>query len=52
MEFIAEISPTSTVAEGIILNQEGRGEQSRVEVNFKKFGAKWLMLAHAKLEAI
>ncbi len=38
--------------EGIVLTQEGRGEQSRIQVNFEKLGSKWLMLAYAKLQAI
>jgi DNA helicase-2/ATP-dependent DNA helicase PcrA len=38
--------------EGVILQQEGEGAQTRVHVNFAEAGAKWLMLAYAKLEPI
>ncbi|MGX5200413.1 DNA helicase II [Aliikangiella sp. IMCC44632] len=34
---------------GVILNYEGEGAQARVQVNFDSVGAKWLMLAYAKL---
>ncbi|TQV88421.1 DNA helicase II [Aliikangiella coralliicola] len=36
---------------GVILNYEGEGAQARVQVNFDSVGAKWLVLAYAKLEA-
>jgi len=35
---------------GVILNHEGDGSQARVQVNFDSVGAKWLMLAYARLE--
>lgn len=38
--------------EGVILQREGDGAQARVHVNFAEVGAKWLMLAYAKLEPI
>ncbi len=37
--------------EGTVLNMEGRGEHARIQVNFKDAGAKWLVLAYAKLQA-
>ncbi|MGB0495348.1 MAG: DNA helicase II [Kangiellaceae bacterium] len=37
---------------GVILNHEGDGAQARVQVNFDSVGAKWLMLAYARLEVI
>lgn len=37
---------------GVILNCEGEDAQARVHVNFDSVGAKWLMLAYAKLTAI
>ncbi|PCI71635.1 MAG: DNA helicase II [Gammaproteobacteria bacterium] len=37
---------------GVILNHEGDGSQARVQVNFDSVGAKWLMLAYARLEAV
>ncbi len=36
--------------EGIVLNAEGSGHHTRVQVNFDE-GAKWLVLAYAPLEA-
>ena len=36
--------------EGIIMNCEGQGQQARVQVNFERAGAKWLVLAYARLE--
>jgi len=38
--------------EGVILQQEGAGAQARVQVNFAEAGAKWLMLAYAKLQPL
>lgn len=34
---------------GVVLDQEGRGKQARVQVNFEDAGAKWLVLAYANL---
>jgi DNA helicase-2/ATP-dependent DNA helicase PcrA len=36
---------------GIVLNSEGRGVAARIQVNFESVGAKWLVLAYARLEA-
>jgi DNA helicase-2/ATP-dependent DNA helicase PcrA len=36
--------------EGVVLNSEGRGPQARIQVNFSAVGAKWLVLAYARLE--
>ena len=38
--------------EGVVLNIEGQGEHARVQVNFQREGAKWLVLAYANLEAL
>ncbi len=38
--------------EGIVLNFEGAGAQSRVQVNFNDGGSKWLVTAYARLEAL
>ena len=38
--------------EGTVLNSEGQGAQARVQVNFEKAGAKWLVLQFAKLEQV
>ncbi|MEJ2480925.1 MAG: DNA helicase II [Acidihalobacter sp.] len=38
--------------EGVVTGCEGQGPQARVEVNFAGHGAKWLVLAYAKLEPV
>ena len=38
--------------EGVILNYEGQGGHARVQVNFKKAGSKWLVVAYANLQTI
>jgi DNA helicase-2/ATP-dependent DNA helicase PcrA len=38
--------------EGVILNYEGMGGNARVQVNFDRFGSKWLVLSYAKLEVV
>jgi DNA helicase-2/ATP-dependent DNA helicase PcrA len=38
--------------EGVVLNYEGSGAQSRIQVNFESLGSKWLVVAYARLEAI
>lgn len=35
--------------EGTVLNYEGSGPQSRIQVNFDAVGSKWLMVSYAKL---
>jgi len=36
--------------QGIIIDAEGRGDDARVQVNFRDAGVKWLALEYAKLE--
>jgi DNA helicase-2/ATP-dependent DNA helicase PcrA len=36
--------------EGVILNVEGNGARTRVQINFDMEGTKWLMLSHANLQ--
>lgn len=36
---------------GVIIDAEGRGNDARVQVNFRDAGVKWLALDYAKLEA-
>lgn len=36
--------------EGVVLNCEGRGAHARVQVNFERVGAKWLVMSYAQLE--
>ena len=38
--------------EGVVLQLEGSDAQERLQINFKRVGVKWLMLAYAKLEAL
>ena len=38
--------------EGVILQCEGDGKNTRVQVNFDDAGIKWLMLSYANLEAV
>ena len=35
---------------GVIIDAEGRGDDARVQVNFRNAGVKWLALEYAKLE--
>jgi DNA helicase-2/ATP-dependent DNA helicase PcrA len=42
----------ATFGEGVILNQEGQGAHTRVQVNFQGVGSKWLVLAYAKLRPV
>ncbi|MFT5576373.1 MAG: DNA helicase-2/ATP-dependent DNA helicase PcrA [Bermanella sp.] len=42
----------SIFGEGTILNFEGQGSATRVQVNFEAEGSKWLVLQYAKLEAL
>jgi DNA helicase-2/ATP-dependent DNA helicase PcrA len=36
----------------VILNSEGQGAAARIQVNFAGVGAKWLVLAYARLEPV
>jgi len=42
----------SKFGDGVILNYEGQGSHARVQVNFERAGAKWLVVAYANLAAI
>ena len=42
----------SKFGEGTIVNLEGSGEHSRLQVAFQGQGIKWLVPAYAKLEAV
>ncbi|MCG7562145.1 DNA helicase II [Pseudoalteromonas sp. McH1-42] len=37
---------------GTVLNYEGNGAQSRIQVNFDDVGSKWLVTAYARLQAL
>lgn len=38
--------------EGVILNLEGSGSQTRLQVNFESVGSKWLVAAYAPLQTV
>jgi DNA helicase II / ATP-dependent DNA helicase PcrA len=38
--------------EGVVLNSEGRGANTRVQINFDGVGGKWLVMAYARLEVL
>jgi DNA helicase-2/ATP-dependent DNA helicase PcrA len=38
--------------QGTVIDTEGAGKSSRIQVNFKHAGSKWLVLSYAKLEKI
>ena len=38
--------------EGVVLNYEGSGAQSRIQVNFETVGCKWLVVAYANLQPL
>ena len=42
----------NTFGEGVVLNYEGSGAHARVQVNFEKAGAKWLVMSYASLEVL
>lgn len=42
----------NSFGDGVVLSLEGRGEHTRVQVNFESVGNKWLVLAYANLEKL
>ncbi len=50
--FIGQRVNHAKFGDGIIVNLEGAGAQSRVQVNFEDVGSKWLMVEMAKLQAV
>ncbi len=42
----------NTFGEGVILNLEGQGSHTRVQVNFEEAGSKWLVAAYADLQTV
>ena len=38
--------------EGVILNLEGQGSHTRIQVNFEAVGSKWLVMQYANLVAL
>jgi DNA helicase-2/ATP-dependent DNA helicase PcrA len=49
---LGQVVAHSKFGEGTIMAFEGSGEHTRIHVNFRDAGAKWLVLAYAKLEAV
>jgi DNA helicase-2/ATP-dependent DNA helicase PcrA len=50
--FIGQRVKHAKFGDGIVLNLEGQGTQSRVQVNFEAAGSKWLMVELANLRAV
>ncbi len=42
----------NSFGDGVVLGVEGRGEHTRVQINFESVGNKWLVLAYANLEKL
>ena len=42
----------ASFGQGTVVNYEGQGSSSRIQINFNQVGMKWLMLSHAKLDAV
>jgi ATP-dependent DNA helicase UvrD/PcrA len=38
--------------EGVVVDYEGSGSHTRVQVNFERAGQKWLVLAYANLATL
>jgi DNA helicase-2/ATP-dependent DNA helicase PcrA len=48
--FVGQQVNHARFGDGIVLNLEGQGAQSRVQVNFEKAGSKWLIASMANLQ--
>jgi DNA helicase-2/ATP-dependent DNA helicase PcrA len=42
----------ATFGEGVVVDYEGSGAHTRVQINFEGAGSKWLVLAYANLSLI
>ena len=49
--FVGQRVSHSKFGSGVVLNLEGQGSQSRVQVNFENAGSKWLMAGLANLQS-
>jgi len=49
--FVGQRVSHSKFGSGVVLNLEGQGSQSRVQVNFESSGSKWLMASLANLQS-
>ena len=48
--FVGQRVNHARFGDGIVLNLEGQGPQSRVQVNFEAAGSKWLIASMANLQ--
>ena len=48
--FVGQRVNHARFGDGIVLNLEGQGPQSRVQVNFESAGSKWLIASMANLQ--
>jgi DNA helicase-2/ATP-dependent DNA helicase PcrA len=48
--FVGQRVNHARFGDGVVLNLEGQGSQSRVQVNFEKDGSKWLIASMANLQ--
>ena len=49
---IGQLVRHAKFGEGVVLQHEGHGERTRVQVQFAATGPKWLMLAYANLQTV
>jgi DNA helicase II / ATP-dependent DNA helicase PcrA len=42
----------ATFGDGVVIDAEGAGAHARVQVNFERVGAKWLVVAYANLQSV
>ena len=49
--FVGQRVNHARFGDGVVLNMEGQGAQSRVQVNFEEAGSKWLIASMANLQA-
>jgi DNA helicase-2/ATP-dependent DNA helicase PcrA len=49
--FVGQRVSHNKFGSGVVLNLEGQGSQSRVQVNFEHAGSKWLMASLANLQS-
>ena len=50
--FVGQRVNHARFGDGIVLNLEGQGPQSRVQVNFEVAGSKWLIASMANLQSV
>jgi DNA helicase-2/ATP-dependent DNA helicase PcrA len=48
--FVGQRVNHARFGDGVVLNLEGQGSQSRVQVNFEDAGSKWLIASMANLQ--